>query len=237
MAATSTASSTATTTATTNTNTIPKWKVSGDWFDVCKCNIPCPCTFAQTPTYEDCDGIMVYHINRGSYGETILDGLNVLVLDSFKGNIWAGDGKTKLNVAIFFDEKANEQQREALNMIFSGKAGGFMAEFAKLLGEVRGIEYAPIKFELADDLSYWSAEIPGRVLARAEALTGPTTPPGKRVQTINPPGSEVGPGAVATWEDLLLMRLMHWASNGQEKGDQVNIFPLIGVVHKSFLAF
>ena len=29
-----------------------------------------------------------------------------------------------------------------------------------------------------------------------------STPPGKRVQTINPPGSEVGPGAdgaVATW--------------------------------------
>jgi hypothetical protein len=25
------------------------------------------------------------------------------------------------------------------------------------------------------------------------------TPPGKRVQTLNPPGSEVGPGAVATW--------------------------------------
>jgi hypothetical protein len=31
------------------------------------------------------------------------------------------------------------------------------------------------------------------------ALTGPMTPPGKRVQTINPPGSEVGLGAVATW--------------------------------------
>lgn len=39
----------------------------------------------------------------------------------------------------------------------------------------------------------------GKVLARAEALTGPTTPPGKRVQTINPPGSEVGPGGIATW--------------------------------------
>ena len=90
-------------------------------------------------------------------------------------------------------------------MIFSGKAGGFMAEIAKMLGEIRGIEYAPIKFEIADDLSYWSAEIPGKVLGRAEALTGPTTPPGKRVQTINPPGSEVGSGAsgasgaVATW--------------------------------------
>ena len=25
------------------------------------------------------------------------------------------------------------------------------------------------------------------------------TPPGKLVQTLNPPGSEVGPGGVATW--------------------------------------
>ena len=199
MAATATtASSTAAT--TTNTNTIPKWKASGDWFDVCKCNIPCPCEFAQAPTYEECGGILAYHIKKGNYGDIPLDDLNVLALGSFKGNIWTGDGLTRVNMAIFFDEKANEKQREALNMIFSGRAGGFMAEFAKLIGEIRGIEYASIKFELADDLSYWSAEIPGKILARAEALTGPTTPPGKRVQTINPPGSEVGPGGgVATW--------------------------------------
>jgi hypothetical protein len=178
MAATATtASSTAAT--TTNTKTIPKWKASGDWFDVCKCNIPCPCEFAQAPTYEECDGILAYHIKKGNYGDIPLDDLNVLALGSFKGNIWTGDGLTRVNMAIFFDEKANEKQREALNMIFSGRAGGFMAEFAKLIGEIRGIEYASIKFELADDLSYWSAEIPGKILARAEALTGPTTPPGK----------------------------------------------------------
>jgi hypothetical protein len=96
-------------------------------------------------------------------------------------------------VHSFFDERADEKQRESLKMIFTGKAGGFMAEFAKLLGEVKGMDYAPIKFDIAEDLSYWSAEIPGKVLAKAEALSGPTTPPGKRVQTINPPGSEVGP--------------------------------------------
>ena len=167
------------------------------WFDVCKCNIPCPCEFAQTPTYGDCDGVLAYHIKKAQYGEVPLDGLNVLALAYLKGNIWAGT--TKITISMFFDERANQQQREALQMIFSGKAGGFMAEIANLIGEVRGIEYAPIKFEIADDLSYWSAEIPGKVLAKAEALTGPTTPPGKRVQTINPPGSEVGPGGVATW--------------------------------------
>jgi hypothetical protein len=182
-----------------NNNAIPNWKVSGDWFDVCKCNIPCPCEFAQAPTFGECDGVLAYHINKGNYGETTLDGLNILGLGGFKGNIWAADGTTKIDLGFFFDEKANEKQREALNMIYTGKAGGFMAEMAKLIGNVRGLEFAPIKFEIADDLSYWSAEIPGKVLAQAEALTGPMTPPGKRVQTINPPGSEVGPGVIATW--------------------------------------
>ena len=121
----------ATTTASTQEK-IPKWRISGDWFDVCKCNIPCPCEFAQTPTYEDCDGILAYNIKKGNYDQTALDGLNIISLGSFKGNIWSGDGTTKVNLALFFDEKANAQQREALNMIFSGKAGGFIAEFAKL---------------------------------------------------------------------------------------------------------
>lgn len=176
---------------------VPKWNLSGDWFDVCKCNIPCPCLFAQTPSYGDCEGVMAYHIKHGQYGEISLDGLNVLILDFFKGNVWAG--KTKVDIALFFDESANEEQRKAMNMIFTGKAGGFMGQFANLIGDVRGLEYASIKFEVAEDLAYWSAEIPGKVFAKGEALTGPMTPPGKRVQTINAPGSEVGPGTVATW--------------------------------------
>jgi hypothetical protein len=164
---------------TIDSNTISDWKVSGDWFDVCKCNIPCPCEFAQTPTYGDCDAVLAYHIKNGIYGQTTLDGLNMIALGYFKGNIWTGE--TKFDCAFYFDERANEEQHKALKMIFSGKAGGFMAEFAKLIGEVKGMDYAPIKFDIADDLSYWSAEIPGKILTKAEALSGPTTPPGKRV--------------------------------------------------------
>jgi hypothetical protein len=216
------------TTTTSTANDFPNWRVSGDWFDVCKCTIPYPCTFAQTPTYGDCDGIIAYHIKKDSYGEITLDDLNVLALDSFKGNVWAGDRTTKVNVAIFFDEKANEQQREALNMFFSGKAGGFVAEFAKLL-EVRGIESAPIKFEVADDSSYWSAEIPGKVLAKAEALTGPMTPPGKRVQTINRPGSEVGPGTIATWKKYIVDEVDAMGFNWRS-----SIFHLIGTVLRKY---
>jgi hypothetical protein len=52
----------------------------------------------------------------------------------FKGNILAGE--TKVTVGIFFDELADQQQRDALQMIISRKAGGFMAEFAKPIGDV-----------------------------------------------------------------------------------------------------
>lgn len=120
-----------------------------------------------------------------------------MMLGVFKGNIWAGE--SKVTMGYFFDERADERQRQALQMIFTGKAGGFMGELAKVFGEIRGQEFVQINFEIDRDLASWRAEIPGKVVARAEALTGPMTPQGKRVQTLNAPGSETGPGTVATW--------------------------------------
>lgn len=175
---------------------IPEWRLVGDWFDICSCDIPCPCEFAQPPTKNVCIGLLAWHVRTGHYGETSLDGLNVLGIGTFEGNIWAGASAT---MGFYVDERANARQREALESIFGGRAGGWPEGFAKLVGDMRGFEYVPIAFELADDLAWWRTEIPERVVGRAEALSGPTTPPGKRVQLINPPGSEVGPGQVATW--------------------------------------
>ena len=71
--------------------------------------------------------------------------------------------------------------------------------FANFIGEVRGMEFARIDFHVDDDLASWRAEIPGKVKSSAEALGGPTTPPGKRVQVHNAGGCETGPGGVATY--------------------------------------
>lgn len=176
---------------------IPKWWMKGDWFDVCSCDIACPREFAQAPTNNQCDGVLAYHIREGEYGDVRLDALNVIAVGHFEGNLWAGE--TTIDLGLFIDEQADEQQRQAIQKVFSAQAGGWMAEFAKLVGEVRGIEFVPITFEVADDLAHWRAEIPDKVTAFTEALSGPTTAPGKRVQLHNPPGSEVGPGGVATW--------------------------------------
>jgi len=176
---------------------IPRWNVKGDWFDVCSCNIPCPCTFAQPPTNDNCEGLLAWHIRTGQYGDVRLDDLSIMAVGTFKGNIW--EGKTKAAMGMFIDERADARQREALQMIFGGRAGGWPGTFAAFIGEVRGLEFARIDFHVDDDLASWRAEIPGKAVASAEALGGPTTLPGKRVQVFNAGGAECGPGSVATY--------------------------------------
>ena len=176
---------------------IPQWRLAGDWFDVCRCRVPCGCTFAQAPDEGQCDGILAWHVRKGNFGDVALDGLNVVAVGSFEGNIWAGEAKPAMG--FFVDERADQPQRDALQTIFAGDAGGWPAGFAELIDEVRGIEYAPIEFEIADDLGHWRVEVPGKARGSAEALSGPTSPERGRVQVHNAPGAEVGPGQVATY--------------------------------------
>ena len=176
---------------------VPSWHIRGDWFDTCNCSIPCPCTFAQAPTSGDCEGILAWHIRTGTYGDVRLDGLSVMAVGAFTGNIW--EGQTKASMAMFLDERADDRQREALQLIFGGRVGGWPATFAGFIGEVRGMEFAHIDFHVEEDLGSWRAEIRGKLTASAEALGGPTTPPGKRVQVHNAGGCETGPGGIATY--------------------------------------
>src|ERR671910_781889 len=153
-------------------NTVPEWHLVGDWFDICSCDIPCPCEFAQAPTNNACQGLLAWHVREGNFGDVQLDGFNLIALGAFEGNIWAGEAK--VTMGLFIDENADEGQREALQLIFGGQAGGWPADFAANIGEMRGIEFVPIAFEVAGDLASWRVEIPGRVVGHAEALTGPT---------------------------------------------------------------
>lgn len=175
-----------------------KWSLKGQWFDVCRCAIPCPCSWAQPPDDGFCEGILIWHIQKGHYGRVALDGLNVAMLASFSGNIW--DQASNFRDAIFMDERADEAQRAALQTVFSGQAGGWPQRFGELVqGEHVGFAFAPIDVDIAADLSTWKADIPTHdVAAAAEALMGPTSD-GKVTKIHNLPGAETGPGGVATW--------------------------------------
>jgi len=177
---------------------IQKWKLKGQWFDVCRCAIPCPCSWAQPPDDGYCEGILFWHIQEGAYGDLNLDGLNVAMLGSFRGNVW--EKGTDFKDAIFMDQRADDAQRTALQIVFSGQAGGWPKRFGELVkGEHKGFAVAAITVEIAPDLSSWRGEIPAHnVQAAVEALMGPTSE-GKVTKIYNLPGAETGPGGVATW--------------------------------------
>ena len=69
----------------------PRWRLKGDWFDLCRCRVPCGCTFAQPPDEGRCDGILAWHVREGRYGDAVLDELNVVGVGGFDGNIWTGE--------------------------------------------------------------------------------------------------------------------------------------------------
>jgi hypothetical protein len=173
-----------------------QWRIVGDFIDFCRCRVPCACSWGQPPDEGECDGVIAYRIREGNYGEVKLDGLNLAGVAHFEGNIW--DQDTRLDMGFIVDERADESQREALQTVFGGEVGSWPQMFAEnVLGEMLGMEFAPIELEIADDLGSWSLRVPGMVNAHTEVVTGPTTRPGKPAHVVNTPAAESGPNSGA----------------------------------------
>lgn len=146
------------------------WRIRGDYFENCNCDVVCPCLFStnppmtSTPTQGACEVPFAFHIDEGAFGDTSLDGLNAVVILRTPGPMGEGNA----SVALYVDERGDDAQREALTAIFSGAAGGPMGLLAPLVSEVVGVSSAPITF--AKDGTRRSAEIPGVVSLAVQAV-------------------------------------------------------------------
>jgi hypothetical protein len=163
-----------------------KWQLSGDYFENCNCNVVCPCLVSPSapltaqPTQGVCDVALVFHINKGNYGEVSLDGLNVAVIAHTPGPM----GQGNWTLAAYIDERADDRQTGALGAIFSGAEGGPMAAFAPLVGKHLGVRKVPIKYAVQGKTR--SAEIPG-ILNMAVDPLGTMHPSGEIWAAIGHP--------------------------------------------------
>ena len=68
------------TTATTDKSELSQssWKLEGDYFEGCNCDIVCPCVFFGDPDEGNCVVTCAWHIQKGNYGDTDLNNLNVV---------------------------------------------------------------------------------------------------------------------------------------------------------------
>ena len=122
----------------------PSWKVTGELEEACSCRAACPCWFKSLPTRMTCDGAQVIFITKGRYGKVPLDGLAMgqFVQSPEHKSMFESFGNWNFDY-VYIDEKANDEQREALKEI----AAHFFAPGAK----TREVRYVSISRDIKGD--------------------------------------------------------------------------------------
>jgi hypothetical protein len=163
------------------------YNLEGDLLEVCNCDILCPCWVGEDPDNGTCDSVMGYNFRSGDINGVDVTGRTLVFSVHIPGNVLKGNWK----VALFVDDKASEEQADALVSAFSGKLGGPLADTASLVGEVVAVERAPITFDVQEGK--------GRLVVGdvAECVMEPYRGPTGEVTTLNESIFTTIPGAPA----------------------------------------
>lgn len=125
-----------------------RWMLRGTNFANCNCAQGCPCQFAAPTTNGFCEAIGACGIEEGYFNDTRLDGLHIVQLLHWPGEIADGNGRTQFVI----DERADAAQREALVKIMRGESTAPGAThfyvFYSTMSEVLEPIFAPIELEI-----------------------------------------------------------------------------------------
>jgi hypothetical protein len=146
-----------------------QWALRGDYLEACSCDWGCPCKFGASPTKGYCQGIIGFEIQEGSYRQVNLGGLGLAVIISAPASPFMGN----ITATFYIDERATPEQRQALEAILSGQAGGFWNALGSLVSDNRGIKFAPLQMETSGKRRTFT--IPGVVSLVNEPLLNPMT--------------------------------------------------------------
>jgi hypothetical protein len=169
------------------------WQLTGDYFENCNCDVVCPCLASSVapltsrPSRGACDVALIFHIDKGTYGDVTLDGLNVAVIMHAPGPMADGN----FTAAAYIDNRADDRQTGALAAIFTGAEGGPMAAFAPLIATQLGVKKVPIRYSIQGKSR--SAEIPAILQMAVEPI--PTMHPSGEIWTTL--GHPVAPDRIA----------------------------------------
>jgi hypothetical protein len=163
---------------------IPRWELQVDYVESCNCDFACPCNFSGYPTDGLCEALVAYHVKKGRFGKTRLDGLDVIYAAAWPKAIHQGGGTLRL----YISEGASPEQREALIRIFSGKArgNGPFELFAGTMATVEEPVFAAIEMTIAGRRSAF--RVPGHVEVALAPHTNPVSGEVQDVRVTMPKG-------------------------------------------------
>jgi hypothetical protein len=118
------------------------WNLKGSYFETCSCELMCPCNMSMDhgATYDYCRVTLVFNVKEGEIEGTDVGGLTVAVIADTPKVMTEGNWR----LGMFVDDGASDEQMEKLAGVFSGQNGGPMEGITPLVGEVLGVERAPI---------------------------------------------------------------------------------------------
>ena len=154
------------------------YKLTGRLLEVCDCKVLCPCWVGEDPDNGTCDSILAYHFDTGEIDGIDVAGLTLAIAGHIPGNVLEGN----FRVIVFIDERASSDQETALLKVYRGEAGGPIAEFVQLFGEIVAIRRVPITFTVNEGRG--SLRVGTTAKAELEPFVGPTGQPTTLVESI-----------------------------------------------------
>lgn len=167
-----------------------EWMMRGPSYGNCTCDWGCPCQFNKLPTHGHCRGLDAMRIDEGFYGDVRLDGLCWVNTFGWPGAVHEGNGEHQ----SIIDERANDEQREALDEILHGRAGvegsSFLQIFASTMTTIHEPLYLPIEFECDIENCKARIVVAGMIDSVGKPMIDPFTGDAHRAKLVLPGGME-----------------------------------------------
>jgi hypothetical protein len=143
------------------------YQLEGSLLEVCSCDTLCPCWIGEDPDQGTCDSVLAYNLDKGTIAGVDVSGLSIVSAVNIPGNVLEGNWRQ----LVLIDDRASDEQADAMLSAFSGKLGGPLADLAQLVGEVVAVERAPISHEIVDGAG--TLRVGDKIHCEMHPYTGP----------------------------------------------------------------
>jgi hypothetical protein len=185
------------------------FEIHGIEYGNCNCAFGCPCQFNALPTYGNCQYLLFARVDKGSFGDTWLDGVVFAMFGKFPGAVHEGNGTQQLVI----DEGATGAQRSAIRAIVYNEEGYEMKFHWAVYNAMSTSSLEPIVASISFDADIEErtakGSAPDLFESEASPIRNPVTGAIHRAQIVLPEGfeysvAEMGSGTSTTQDPIPL---------------------------------
>ena len=166
------------------------WEIKGRELVNCTCEYGCNCQFNALPDKGHCHAVAGIQIDTGHYDKIKLDGLRIAAIFKWPGPIHEGNGEA----IAFVDEKASEEQRQALLKIMTGQDtdpfATMFAVYASTVSKMNPPVFTKIDLELDIDGRRGRIFVKDYIDTKGEPIRNKVNNAESRAQIVLPNGFE-----------------------------------------------